>query len=268
MFKKVPLVLLTVSLASAGCMGWNPSSGDEATPDTTNNTTSSTQTSSTAGPAATETPPKASLEANRTSGPAPLSVSFTLDGDGQGDDPLDWTLTATEGNLSSSGAELPAVVNHTYTEEGNHTATLTVEDGNHSDRTNLTVTVTPGPATDPTADTSANGSAAEERPDPVVIQGNATIGHPVHTQACVRSGVDGGFHEITPAEGNWTYTLEPEADFAIYWWSDGTYLQRGNTTGTVPSSATHAEICMKAGNMMHSYTLTLWPPGHPEGPRP
>jgi PKD repeat protein len=88
---------------------------------------------------ASNSAPTASAQASRTSGPAPLNVSFTstagdLDGDTltyEWDFTSDGTVDATTANAS-----------HTYTQPGEYTATFTVSDGGRERVVTIPVTVT------------------------------------------------------------------------------------------------------------------------------
>lgn len=259
---KLPLVLLAVSLTLSGCLGVLPGGegedeGDEAIGQTNASASDNTTGPNASSQAGNNTPPTAAIRANETSGPAPLGVSFILDGFDEEGEELDWTFTVAEGAEILNGTGLPTQVNHTYTEGGDHAATLTVDDGTATNQTELTITVE-GNATvrDPT----------NETPEVVVINGTATIGNPAHILICFNGGIDGGFQDIAPAEGGWTYALEPGEGFALYWWANGEFVEAGEDTGTVPSGATHAEVCMEAGGAMSAYSLTLWAPGHPDAP--
>lgn len=256
-------ILLAASLALAGCVGTDD--GDEALEETATD----------AAENETETPePTAALSANRTSGPAPLNVSFSLEASA-GNASADWTFEPGDGGEAVEGDASNATVDHTYEEAGNYTALLTVEAGNRTADDAVNVTVEPAPETD--ASGNETGSEDEEDasdedgdadasdvPDPVVIEGDTLAGHPAHIQICVRMGVDAGYHEIAPAEAGWTYALEPADSFAVYWWNSDGFVANGEDTGTVPDGATHAEICATTGTVMSSYTLTLWHPDDPD----
>lgn len=264
MTSKLALVLLSLTLILSGCLG--TSDGDDEALDPTNTSTQGNETSDVSS-GTDNTAPEASLSANQTTGQAPLAVTFTLEGSDADGDALRWTFTIQQGAQLSTGDQLPATVNHTYDRAGNFTAVLTVDDGNQTAGANLTITVTAPDTDDATGNGTGNATtSADDLPDPVVINGTAAVGHPAHILHCFRGGIDGSYHEISPAEGGWTYALEPAEDFAVYWWGDGEFLEAGETSGTVPSEATHAEVCMTEGNVMGSYSLTLWAPGHPDAP--
>ncbi len=261
MTSKLVLLLLSLTLVLSGCLGVLPGDEDDEDDEALDQTNASIPDNTTdenaSSDAADNTPPTASIRANETSGPAPLGVSFILDGFDEDGQELNWTFTVAEGEAASNGTGLPTQVNHTYTEDGNHTATLTVDDGVATNQTTLTITVDEN-ATIP--------DPANETAEPVVLNGTALIGNPAHPLACLQQGIDGEFHEIAPAGSGWSYALEPADSFTVYWWADGEFVEAGEDTGTVPSGATHAEVCMDVGGAMGSYTLTLWAPDHPEAP--
>lgn len=265
MTSKLALLLLSLTLILSGCLGVLPGDEDDEDDEALDQTNASTPDNATnenaSSHAAENTPPTASIQANETSGPAPLGVSFILDGFDEGGEELNWTFTVAEGETASNGTGLPTQVNHTYTEGGNHTATLTVDDGMATNQTSLTITVTGNGTGD-----QATDEPDDALPEPVVINGTALVGNPAHSLACLQQGIDGDLHEIAPAESGWSYALEPGDSFTVYWWADGEFVESGEDTGTVPSGATHAEVCMDVGSAMGSYTLSLWAPGHPDAP--
>jgi len=71
-------------------------------------------------------PLEAKLTANPTSGPAPLSVTFSATGS---TGPIvSFTLDFGDGSSPYSGTDLTVNISHTYTAEGTYIATLTVQD--------------------------------------------------------------------------------------------------------------------------------------------
>jgi len=68
--------------------------------------------------------------ADKTSGPAPLAVTFTCSA-GRGYSPYSWTLDYGDGSTVESGSGWNGTAftkTHTYTQQGSYTATLTVTD--------------------------------------------------------------------------------------------------------------------------------------------
>jgi len=97
-------------------------------------------------------------------------------------------------------------------------------------------------------------------PDPVVITGSALAPNPLNFQVCLHDGIDGDMHDIAPAAEGWSYTLEPAADFSLYWFGDGGYLETGDDAGEVPPDATRVEVCSDTGVAGAEYTVTLTHP--------
>lgn len=92
------------------------------------------------------TAPVASLVASAMNGTAPLNVTLTLDGSDVDGDNLTWSLAI--GNETQTGDALPATVDAVL-EEGNHTITLTVSDGNATHDAGLLISVVSGAVVGP-----------------------------------------------------------------------------------------------------------------------
>ena len=111
--------------------------------------------------------PTAVIETNRTSGPAPLAVSFdgrdSTDPDG---DPLTYEWSFGDGTPGSTQPN----PSHTYTNPGNYTATLTVSDG-RGGQDPETVQISPG-NTPPAAHVS--GDTMYRAGESFSLQGSAT----------------------------------------------------------------------------------------------
>ena len=111
--------------------------------------------------------PTAVIETNRTSGPAPLAVSFdgrdSTDPDG---DPLTYEWSFGDGTPGSTQPN----PSHTYTNPGNYTATLTVNDG-RGGQDPETVQISPG-NTPPAAHVS--GDTMYRAGESFSLQGSAT----------------------------------------------------------------------------------------------
>lgn len=211
---------------------------------------------------------EALLEANQTEGPAPLSVTFTLNATPLENGSLDWTLDPGDESPNATGNQLPHTFNHTYEDAGNYTARLSVDHANQTATASLDVTVPPpeqeedDAQDEDDAEEDADEEESKEAPNPVTLEGTALVGHPLHLAKCLRQGVDGQFHEIAPAEAGWTYQVEPVDTFAVYWWAGSEYVDAGEDAGTVPDQATHVELCLTEGNVDQDYTVTLWHPDH------
>ncbi len=87
------------------------------------------------------------LSVNQSAGSVPLNVSFNVGAEGL-DDGAAWILSFGDGgDASGSGADLPAVVNHTYATGGNFTANFTVTYGDGEtlgQQVNVTAALPPG----------------------------------------------------------------------------------------------------------------------------
>lgn len=151
-------------------------------------------------------PPTASLEANVTSGAAPLNVTFTLDGSGSGDDELSWSLDLGDESDLQEASGLPATVEHTYREMGNFTVVLEVFNEEHSTSTNVTITVD-----------------APASPQPVLVLEGATelpgspaATSPLNALGCVgflagMNELDCVFFELEEEHAGLDYALETDA---------------------------------------------------------
>ncbi len=108
-------------------------------------------------------PLEAKLTANPTSGPAPLSVTFSAAGS---TGPItSFTLDFGDGSTPYSGTDLTVSISHTYTTPGTYTAVLTVTGPQGAtDTDSKTITVLPG--------TTASLSAS---PNPVPANGEVTF---------------------------------------------------------------------------------------------
>lgn len=164
----------------AGCSG----KGTTQDSDTGNGTvaTSGVISSHGGGPAGSNNPPTGSAAASVSSGMAPLTVVFTLDGKDKDNDPLSWTLDANGDHTSDkNGKTLPATVNFTYMSPGVFNVTYKLSDGKADVSFPLVVTVTPNVSSCvPLLSDGAEGDAslwaiASE----VVINGNAPPAPPI-----------------------------------------------------------------------------------------
>ena len=125
----------------AGCIDDAP--GADPDPDPVNDgdddhASDGNQTAPPTNETAPNAAPTATLEASASNGTAPLNVTFTLGGSDPDGDNLTWSLTV--GNDTWDGDVLPATINATL-EAGNHTATLTVSDGDLTGDTSVTIVV-------------------------------------------------------------------------------------------------------------------------------
>ena len=89
-------------------------------------------------------PLEAKLTANPTSGPAPLSVTFSAAGSTGAI--VSFTLDFGDGSEPYSGTDLTVSISHTYNNPGTYTATLTVSDAQgRTAQASVTITVTAPP---------------------------------------------------------------------------------------------------------------------------
>jgi hypothetical protein len=146
MAKRLLPVLLALAMVSAGCLGGgdleqngddNGTGNDGTTPGDNGN--GSTGNGGGEGGEGEVLEFTAVLTANVTSGQVPLPVNFTLEIEPEVNASLTWELQL--GNTTESGNELPANVNHTYEEGGNHTVRFTVTIDGVSSEANLTIGV-------------------------------------------------------------------------------------------------------------------------------
>lgn len=88
-------------------------------------------------------PLEAKLTANPTSGPAPLSVTFSAAGS---TGPIvSFTLDFGDGSSPYSGTDITVNISHTYDTPGTYTAVLTVQDAQgRTDTDSVTINVLPG----------------------------------------------------------------------------------------------------------------------------
>lgn len=103
-------------------------------------------------------PPSADIDANPTSGEAPLEVSFDASGSSDPDGKIEsyyWDL----GDGSTSGQESGT---YTYSDQGEYTVTLTVtDDGGATDTASVTISVSPSTNQPPTANFTVSPESGE-----------------------------------------------------------------------------------------------------------
>ncbi len=119
---------------SGAGMGTGNASGTETGPEPGNETANGTGTPPTADPA--------DIENNTT----PANVTFQIDATEPDGDRLDWTLEWDGNGSVGQGDPVPATMNVTYEEEGDHTVVLTVTDKDGSDTATVNLTVADGTA--------------------------------------------------------------------------------------------------------------------------
>lgn len=152
------VALMLILVALSGCSDDGPSEASKMKPTTSTPTTSpgtSSQTQTQTAPAPDpvpepepeNTPPSALLSVSPASGAAPLNVTFSINGTDADGDALSWSLDLDgDGTADINGTTLPSTYNATY-ELGNHSAILTIHDGQATATAsvNLTATAPAGP---------------------------------------------------------------------------------------------------------------------------
>lgn len=263
------IALLT--LAFAGCADdperypdGVPSSSSSRTSATTASSTSATgtTTSSTNGTGGNNAPTASiTLAANQSaSGPAPLNVTFVLNGTDPDGDPLTWTLSFGNGTNSTpvEGTELPALVNHTF-EAGNHTVSFELSDGQTT--TNATYVITSG-----------SGDPNAGLPAPIAFSGEAANYGPAGCGAFPNPFLDTVYHEFdTALSGSWKYRTDP-VEMTTEWWAGDAGPEIGGGEGVIPAGTDNVIACPAAdpapAAAASAYTLTLYHPDYvlPEEP--
>lgn len=190
-------MLLSLMILFAGCLG----AGDDGDPASTNDP-SPTDASTTEPPngadntasdpsPAPNAPPTAELNASVVLGPAPLNVTFTLDGSDPDGDDLAWEFDADgDGDAAHDGTTLPTSLNITYEAVGVYNATLAVSDGGGTIVYDTLVINVTTPATGgPVLYLVGDGSTTVVT-DPTTAQADA--GQPFVTNKGLSSGGNGG----------------------------------------------------------------------------
>lgn len=132
------IALLLLLVGFAGCAETDPEptdttdDSDSQVDDTTDETVDDVEETT------NNTAPVAILTADVDNGTAPLLVNVTVDGTDADGDNLTYVLAL--GNDTFEGSELPTTLNFTL-DEGNHTFTLTVSDGELEHVVELTIAV-------------------------------------------------------------------------------------------------------------------------------
>lgn len=248
--------------------GDNGDNGDNGDSSTATPTDDSQGNETDNGTVEANQPPTASIDADTTSGAAPLQVNFSLSGSDPDGDAIAWVFDADgDGEADAEGEELPADVAFTFEEAGNYTASLTVTDGDESASDSLPVTV---------------GSGGGEEPAGQVASGSWTVGaancphnvvgvyEPLDASAFgpPGDGVSWGFFEVDPSTYGMTWSLEStdgsvapliiELDFFDV---DGSFMEYhaggpGEVlTGAVPGGAGYAMV-LPCGDGGGDYTYT------------
>lgn len=248
-------LVILVAVAMAGCADSGGNPGDSATSSSsdsssaTNSTTNTTTSSATTSTSQTSTSTGPSAGANHApvatvtlatgqspSGPAPLTVTFMLNGSDADNDTLSWTLAFGDASPDATGTVLPGQSNHTYTATGNFTAKFTVTDGKESVNATYAITVAANaPAGKPPIVLS--GSYVAPDPTELVLGAGCLLGdfpgEPFGSFAAVPAAAIGGAYTTSATSPSYYYFLAE--DFEV--------LNGGESSGTVPAKSANVYVC-------------------------
>ncbi|HEB49321.1 MAG TPA: PKD domain-containing protein [Desulfobulbus sp.] len=130
---------------------------DDGTDTSTAASLTITVTPATSGGSGT-TAPDAVISIDKTAGAAPLTISF--DGTGSTPSSSNDSIVQYAWNFGDGSTGIGATVQHTYSDNGSYTATLTVTDNNSiQDEATVTITVTAAPDTTPPQTSTSGGSS-------------------------------------------------------------------------------------------------------------
>lgn len=175
----------------------------------------------------TEDPLTASLEANVTSGLAPLAVTFSVNGTVGEDRPLQWSLKAGDDEIGS-GESLPETVEYTFEDAGNHTVVLEVSDGMETAEVNVTIEVEEL-VREPNEIQSGSGSLCL---DYIILYEEPGVESPIAEYVDVEPGTD--FATASPDGTAWVDFFD----------EDGASVGYGSGEGTVPDNAAYGIMCV------------------------
>jgi PKD repeat protein len=207
--QRTVVILLTAWLTAslAGCSSSNdeaPHANDDvvktvtAAPNGSATTATQSQTTSQGGAGGGNKAPTAGLGADKTSGPAPLKVVFSLDGSDPDGDALSWSLDADgDGTPDATGNSLPKDLSFEYAQLGNYQVKLEVSDGKAVTPKALTIMVIDGSV----------------ELTPIVIEGTIT-------GAWLGAPLVGGTYATAPNEHAWTLLGPAPAIVATLTWDD------------------------------------------------
>lgn len=225
---------LLVSAALAGCAGDEAPTLDSTDDDGTDDQSqTATSTETTTPPPSDEnettdpepeanTPPTAKLTADAVNGTAPLNVTFTIEAsDADGDD-LTWELFL-DGIQITKGREPTATTTYNFTEAGNFTLRLVVEDDESSAEANVTVRV------------------ADAVPEPVLhtmeCHVDAGVGNPAFSFSD-GNGIGGCNLGTLPSPGDFVSGEIPDG-CGVSYDADGDGLSDGDIGDTSPHPTNH-----------------------------
>jgi len=164
-------------------------------------------------------PPTCSLNANPTSGEAPLTVTFSISASDPDGSITSWSLDVdNDGNAEYSGSGVPpATQEHTYNEAGTYVANLTVTDNDgYSSYDTVTIIVTQ--QNEPPAVTIVSPSEGDVVSGIVTIEGTASDAD--GTVELVEVKIDDGNWQQATGTSSWSYswdtTLYSNGEHTIY----------------------------------------------------
>ncbi|MES2155892.1 MAG: hypothetical protein V4510_12225 [bacterium] len=188
------------------------------------------------------------------SGPAPLSINFTLGASDADGDALSWTFDAnSDGTKEDSGTDLPKTVAFSYAQAGTSNATFRVTDGRLESVFVVAVTI------------------LEAKPASVVFTGHVDVPDPASTAAneCILDiaivagapdNVVGNIHAFPEALDGWHYTFDKPGFWAQFW-QGTTAITGSGAGGDVPTGSDQVWVCGKdAATLNTDYVLTISPP--------
>lgn len=176
--------------------------------------------------------PVAQLAASLTSGTAPLEVIFTVDGSDEDGDALAWSLDLGDGSEPVTGDAVPAEPVALYGAAGNHTAVLTVSDGEASDTAEVTIRVQ-APLPTPNAVQNGSNSLCLDYLALWLVDGtHSPLGN--ETELVVTEPGT-GFVITASGEG---------IPFIDFYDAEGAYLDSGGANGVVPAGSAYGFVCV------------------------
>ncbi len=253
------ILLMTIGLAGCADSGPGPAASEAPEDSGTTASEGSNKTvvennDTTPAPVenSTNAAPVASLVASAINGTSPLNVTFTLDGTDADGDNLTWTFSVN-GTEIEFGTALPASINHVFM-AGNHTATMTVSDGEleHAALAEVVVAAIPAPVVEKVVFTGeivgvGLGCADPGDPETLVFQGDHDF-------------------DISPDLWTMAYDLQPASARVSWWLGEGLSdpIAAGGNAGNVPEQTTSGHVCFDdTGGLLSvgapaSWTLTIY----------
>lgn len=197
-----------------------------------------------------------------TSGEAPLTVNFTINASDEDGDALTWTIDFDGDAVADvEGNTTEAVVEHTFTDAGDHAVDVTVSDGTNTTTEQVVIEV-------------VEAVAEFTGPEPISHSGEMTY---ITQFGCIdpvafatsAGGEDGYYHWEAPVQAGWIYSVDPaEARFTDWWTGLDARVAQQGPVGTVPEGADNVGVCPETDTAepQAAYTITFYPPDHPDAP--